>query len=36
MTAVTGEKWTREDVDKACERVANMLRVITRHLLPNP
>ncbi|HHY59444.1 MAG TPA: aldehyde ferredoxin oxidoreductase [Clostridia bacterium] len=29
MTALTGEKWTRADVDKACERVANMLRVIT-------
>lgn len=29
MTAVTGEKWTRADVDKACERVANMLRVMT-------
>src|SRR5690606_584627 len=29
MTALTGEKGTRADVDKACERVANMLRVIT-------
>ncbi|AFL99625.1 MULTISPECIES: aldehyde ferredoxin oxidoreductase [Desulfitobacterium] len=29
MTAVTGEKWTRADVDLASERVSNMLRVIT-------
>lgn len=29
MTAITGEKWTRADVDKTSERVSNMLRVIT-------
>lgn len=29
MTAITGENWTRADVDLASERVSNMLRVIT-------
>ena len=29
MTAVTGENWTREDVDLASERISNMLRVMT-------
>lgn len=29
MTAITGEKWSREDIDLASERVSNMLRVIT-------
>lgn len=29
MSAVTGEKWTRADVDLASERISNMLRVMT-------
>ena len=29
MTAITGEKWSRADVDLTSERVSNMLRVIT-------
>lgn len=29
MTAVTGENWTRADVDLTSERVSNMLRVMT-------
>lgn len=29
MTAVTGDNWTREDVDTASERISNMLRVMT-------
>lgn len=29
MSAVTGENWSRADVDKASERVSNMLRVMT-------
>lgn len=29
MTAVTGEDWTRADVDLTSERVSNMLRVMT-------
>lgn len=29
MSAVTGEKWTRADVDLTAERVSNMLRVMT-------
>lgn len=29
MTAVTGENWTRADIDKVSERVSNMLRVMT-------
>ena len=29
MTAVTGEEWSTEDVELACERVSAMLRVMT-------
>jgi aldehyde:ferredoxin oxidoreductase len=29
MTAVTGDRWTMDDVHLACEKVTNMLRVMT-------